>query len=236
MKLFSAIIKITGVALLLVAVFGFIAGIFDYVLVIKGSELPLVDGVTAIVLGIVGLVFFAIGYFMLKRAEKKNPDVAPQLDMNNLEFVTKAIARTRRRNYIIGFSLVIFAGLFILIPFADPEADPSSGGSIFIFALSGLMIFLGFFLIGKAMKLSNIQDTEIYRTIMLEPKSVTALQAQIIRNGYTKYGSAINATLYANGKKLPVLSVSENELELLRQYLSKHNPQLEYKATEQVSS
>lgn len=235
MKLFYSILKISGGAMLFIALVGFILGLFDYVLVISGSELPLVDGAMALGLGIAGALFYAGGHFLLKRQEKNAPDVIPQLDINNLEFVTKAIKRTRRRNFIIGISLVIFAGLFIVIPFADPEADPSSGGSIFIFALAGLMVLLGFVMIAKAMKLSNIQDSDVYKTITLEPKTITALTVQIIRNGYTKYGNAINATVKVDSKKLAVLNVSESELELLRQYLVKHNPNLMYDVKEQVS-
>lgn len=237
MKLFSAIIRITGAALLLVSVIGFIAGCFDYVLVIRNSELPLVDGAMAVAFAAVGAVFFVLGHFMLKRAEKKDPEnIAPQLDINNLQFIEKAIRRTRRRNYIFGICLIVFAVLFICIPFLDPEANPSSGGSIFIFCLAGLMIVLGVFMLFKAIQLNNIQDSSVYKTIMLEPKTITRLDAQIIRNPYTKHGTQINANLFVSTKKIAVLNVSADELELLRQYLVKHNPNLQYSANEQVVS
>src|SRR5688572_4799213 len=98
MKLFSAIIKLTGGALMLVAVAGFICGLFDYVLVIKGSEMPLVDGGMAVALAVIGGVFFAGGWFMEKRAMKNDQEaVAPQLNINDLGFIERSIKRTRRR-------------------------------------------------------------------------------------------------------------------------------------------
>lgn len=196
--------------------------------------MPLVDGGMAVILAVIGGVFFALGHFMQKRAEKNDPEVvAPQLDINDLGFVEKAIRRTRKRNYIIGICLVIFGGLFIAVPFLDPEADPTSGGSIFIMSLAGLMIALGGFMVFKAMNLNNIQESEVYKKIMLEPKTITGLDAQIIRNQYTKHGTQVNANLFISTKKIAVLNVNETELELLRQYLLKHNPNLQYNATEQ---
>ncbi len=237
MKLFSSLIRISGIICVLVAIAGFIAGLSNYVLVIHGSELPLVDGGMAIFLGVLGAILFVAGHFMLKRAEKNNPDAVapPQLDINNLQFIEKAIKRTRRRNYIIGISLLVFGGLMMCVPFLDPEADPSSGGSIFILCLCGLMIVLGGFMIFKAMQLNNIQESAIYKTIMLEPKTITGLDGLIIRNAYTKHGNQINANLFISTKKIAVLSVNETELELLRQYLMKHNPQLQYSVKEQVA-
>ena len=136
MKLFSAIIKLSGAACILVGVVGFILGLFDYVLVLQGSELPLVDGAMAIVLCVVGGAMFAGGWFMEKRAVKNDPEVrTPQLDVNDLQFIEKAIKRTRKRTYIIGIFLLVFGGLMVCIPWLDPEADPSSGGSIFIICL-----------------------------------------------------------------------------------------------------
>lgn len=234
MKLFSAIIKLSGGACILIGVVGFILGLFDYVLVIQGSELPLVDGAMAIILGVVGALMFAGGWLMEKRAEKKDPEnIAPQLDINNLQFIEKAIKRTRRRNYIIGICLLVFGGLMVCIPWLDPEADPSSGGSIFIICLCALMVALGGFMIFKAMKLNNIQESDIYKKIMLEPKTITGLDGQIIRNAYTKHGTQVNAHLFISTKKIAVLNVSESELELLRQYLVKHNPNLTYNVSEQ---
>lgn len=237
MKLFSAIIKLSGGALVLVAVYGFIAGIFDYVLTINGSALPLVDGPMAILFAVIGLVMFALGYFMQKRAEKINPDATapPQLDVNNLQFIEKAIKRTRRRNYIMGICLIVFGALMICIPWLDPEADPSSGGSIFIICLCVLMIVLGGFMIFKAMQLNNIQESTIYKTIMLEPKTITGLDALIVQSAHTKHAGAINATIFISTKKIAVLNVNAEELELLRQYLLKHNPQLQYTAKKQVT-
>jgi drug/metabolite transporter (DMT)-like permease len=233
MKLFSAIIKLTGGAILLVAVLGFICGLFDYVLVIKGSELPLVDGAMAIVLGVVGVVLFGLGWFMEKRAEKKDPEIiAPQLDVNNLQFIERALKRTRRRSYIIGICLIAFAAFMIWIPFVDPEADPSSGGSIALMCFAGLVGVLGLFIIYRAAKLNNIQDSYVYKLIITEPQRITGLDGQITRSVYTKHSKAVYAHLSISTKKVAILAVSEAELELLRQYLVKHNPNLQFHITE----
>jgi hypothetical protein len=235
MKLFYAIIKLTGAALLFVAIVGFVLGLFDYVIEVNDSKMPLIDGPLAGILGVLGAVFFGLGYFMQKRAEKNDPEnPAPRLDINDLEFIERAIRRTRRRNYIVGFCLLVFGGLMMCIPFLDPEANPSSGGSIFIYCLCALMIVLGVFMIFKATQLNNIQESSVYKHIMLEPKSITALDAQIIRNGYTKHGTQVNANIFISTKKIAVLNVNETELELLRQYLTKHNPNLQYSTKEQV--
>lgn len=235
MKLFSAIIKLSGGALILVAVVGFICGLFDYVLVIKGSEMPLVDGPVAIALGVIGIVFFLLGWFMEKKATQKDTgDAAPRLDLNNLDFVERAIKRTRRRNLVIGFFMLVFGGFMFVVPFLDPEADPSSGGSIFLYCLAGLTVFIGGFMMFKGLQLMNIQDSAVYQTIMLEPKTITGLQAQIIQSAYTKHSQQINATLFISTKKIATLSVSETELELLRQYLVKHNPNLQFSQNAQV--
>jgi drug/metabolite transporter (DMT)-like permease len=234
MKLFWAIIKISGVAIIFVAIVGFVLGQFDYVLEISGSALPLVDGPLALILSPIGLVFFFAGYVLQRRAEKKDEGKsAPQLDINDLSFVERAIARTRRRNLIIGFFLAAFGVFMLVIPFLDPEADPSSGGSIFLYCFAALIIFLGVFMMFKAVQLFNIADTEIYRKIMLEPKTITGLDAQIVRSAYTKHSSTINAHLFISTKKIAVLTVNETELELLRQYLLRHNPGLQYNVTEQ---
>lgn len=237
MKLFSTIIKISGAAIVFYSIAGFIAGLFDYVLVLKGSEMPMVDGGMAIVLIIVGAALFALGHFMLKRAEKKDPETgfAPQLDINDLQFITAAIKRTRRRNLLIGIPLILFGGLMAIVPFADPEAEPTSGVGIGVFAIVALMVFLGVFMIIKAIKMSNVQDTPIYQTMIREPKTITALHAQIIHNRYTKHGQQINATINIGTKKLAVLSVSADELSLLHQYLEKHNPALVYNETVQTA-
>ena len=218
--------------MLFISIVGFILGCFDYVLVIKGAELPLVDGVMAIVLGVVGLAFFVGGHFMLKRAEKKDTTTtAPQLDINNLEFIPKAIAKTRKRNMIVGIFLALFGVLIALVPFADDELG--MGGIIGLGIFGALCFALGAFMLYKASKLINVEETDIYKTIMFEPKTITALHGQIFRSNVTKYGQAINATIFVGTKKLAILTVTETDLELFRQYLLKHNPGLDYKVDEQ---
>lgn len=236
MKLFSAIIKLSGGALILVAVLGFIAGLFDYVLVLKGSELPLVDGPMAILFAVIGLVMYVTGYFMQKRAEKNNPEnVVPKLDVNDLGFIERALARTRRRSLWMGSFLFLFGALFVCVPFLDEESEVGTGGLIFILVLAGLMLAMGGFMIYKAMKLANIQESDIYKRIMFEPKTITGLDALIVQSAYTKHAGAINATLFESTKKIAILNVNAEELELLRQYLLKHNPQLQYTSKKQVT-
>lgn len=236
MKLFSAIIKLSGGALILVAVLGFIAGLFDYVLKINGSPMPLIDGPMAIFFGVFGVVMFVIGFFMEKRAERNSPEnAAPKLDVNDLGFIERALARTRRRNMIIGWFLFLFGTLFVCVPFLDKESEVAIGGIIFILVLAGLMIAMGGFMIYKAMKLANIQESDIYKRITFEPKTITRVDALIVQSAYTKHAGSINATLFISTKKIAVLNVNAEELELLRQYLLKHNPQLQYTQKEQVT-
>lgn len=237
MKLFAAIIKLSGALCVLLAVLGFILGLSDHVIEINRVALPLIDGGTAVVLIVIGLVMFFGGFFLEKRAVRNSPENAvPQLELSNLDFIEKAIRRTRRRNYIIGFCMIVFGVLFVCVPFLDPEADPSSGGSIFIFVLAAVMITVGGWMLIKAIQLNNIQDSSVYQTIMLEPKTITGLNAHIVRSAYTKHSTQINANLLVGTKKIAMLNVKAEELELLRQYLVKHNPNLEFTTSEQVVS
>jgi hypothetical protein len=237
MKLFWAIIRISGGACIFVAILGYILGKFDYVLEINNAALPLIDGEVAIALIVVGIVFLALGFWLGKRAEKKDgaSTAIPQLDINNLEFIEKAIRRTRRRNYIMGIFLFAFGGFMCWVPFVDPEADPSSGGSIFLYCFGGLVLILGGFMLFKAVQMNNIHNTTIYQTIMLNPKVITGLDVQIVQSAYTKHSKQINVHLFISTQKLAVLSVNDTELELLRQYLMRHNPNLQYSQNAQIA-
>lgn len=158
----------------------------------------------------------------------------PTLDINDLQFVERAIKRTRRLNYIMGFVMLVISALFIAIPFLDPDANPASGGSITIISLGGVTAALGIFMIVKATRLSNIQDSAVYQTIMLEPKTITRLEVHIHRSAYTKRGSQTHVHLFSGEKKVAALTVSEAELSLLHQYLLRHNPNLKYSETEHL--
>lgn len=230
MKLLWYIIKISGIASLLVAVLGYIAGKFDYVIVLKGAELPLIDGAVASGLIVAGLILTFTGHFLLKRAEKKSadlPEEKPVLEFSNLDFIEQTLKRTRRRNYFLGFFFVPFGGLIMAVPFLDPEAHPSGGTSIFLYGFGALLLALGAFMMFKAIQLNNIQESAIYKTIMFSPQQITGLKIQVVQSAYTKHSRHINAHVMIGTKALAVLSVNETELELLRQYLLKHNPQLD---------
>jgi hypothetical protein len=68
MKLLWSILKISGIASLLVAVLGYIAGKFDYVIVLKGAELPLIDGEVASGLIAAGLILTFAGHFFTEKS------------------------------------------------------------------------------------------------------------------------------------------------------------------------
>ncbi|MFM2017547.1 MAG: hypothetical protein RL007_1203 [Bacteroidota bacterium] len=231
MKLLWSILKISGIASLLVAVLGYIAGKFDYVIVLKGAELPLIDGEVASGLIAAGLILTFAGHFLLKRAEKKSADHREEktvIEFSNLDFVEQTLTRTRRRNYIMGIFFGAFGAFMIAVPFLDPEANPSGGGSIFLYAFGALILVLGVFMLFKGIQLNNIQESTVYKTIMTNPKEITALKIQVVQSAYTKHSRHINAHLMIGAKALAVLNVNETELELLRQYLVKHNPQLDF--------
>lgn len=69
-----AILSLFGYLCLFFAVVGGILGIFDYQLVISGSKLGKVDGVTALVIGSLGAVTLGLGIFLDKREKKKQAE------------------------------------------------------------------------------------------------------------------------------------------------------------------
>jgi hypothetical protein len=231
MKLLWSVIKISGIAGLLVAVLGYIAGKFDYIIVLKGAELPLIDGEVASGLIAFGLILTFGGHFLLKKAERNSAERSeekPILEFSNLDFIEQTLKRTRRRNYIMGIFFGAFGAFMIAVPFLDPEANPSGGGSLFLYGFGALVLSLGIFMLFKGIQLNNIQESPVYKTIMFNPQQITGLKIQIVQSAYTKHSKHVNAHVMIGAKALAVLSVNETELELLRQYLLKHNPQLDY--------
>lgn len=67
----AGILNLFGYLCVLFAVLGGILGIFDYQLVISGSELGTMDLTTACIIGGLGAVVLLIGYFWNKQIQKK---------------------------------------------------------------------------------------------------------------------------------------------------------------------
>lgn len=219
--------------LLFVAVVGFILSQVDYVLVIRGNKLPVVDGAVAIALLVLGVFFFGIGYLLARKGAANEP-VKPEikLDMNNLDFIVRSIKKTGRRNLIIGIFLLAFGVAMFCVPFANGEGV-SGAGNIFMLVFGLIMMFIATVAIYQFVKVSNVTESKIYKLLMLEPQHVTALHIAVFSSQINK---SINASIIADKKTISVLQVSEKELELLKQYLLKHNPGIEITQTGQQVS
>lgn len=218
---------------MLLAITGGILSNFGYVLKIYGTELPMIDWELGIPLAIGGGILFGIGFLMEKKfKEKELPPV--ELDINNLGFVESALKKTRRRNLIVGIFLILFALCLVGVQSLPDTKTMGTGGIATLWVLCLICLLLGIWMFFQYAKLSNIRGSEIYHIIMLEPQTITRLDAQIFKSGVGKVGQAINATLFVDKKRLTTLSVSETELELLRQYLLRHNPGLDYKLASQT--
>lgn len=232
MKVIGKMLKLVGEVFFFVGIAGGILGSFDFVLVIRGHELPTIDWTTGIICALIGLGLFSIGYLIQKKYGNIDAivDEKPTLNMSDLGFVVKALKKTRRRNFNMGIFMSLFGLGMILLPLQSSEgAGVTIGLAIFgaICLLIGIMSFVQY------NKLKNIETSEIYRLIMHTPQQITGLTAQVFRSGFGKVGQAINANIIVGKKTKGVLSITENDLELLRQYLVKHNPGLELNKTVQ---
>lgn len=232
MKVFSKILKIVGEVFFFVGIAGGILGSFDYVLVIKGTELPVLDWTEAIVCTLIGVLIFIIGYVLTKKYGDVDTvaEELPKLDMGDLDFIIKALKKTRRRNFNMGFFLSLFGLGMILLPLLSDEGAGIKIGLAVFGAICLLIGIVGFL---QYNKLKNIETSEIYKLIMHTPQQITSLTAQIFTSGFGKVGQSINANIIVGKKTKGVLSITENDLELLRQYLVKHNPGVEFNKTVQ---
>ena len=235
MKVFSKIIKISGGTIVFVCLLGGILGMIDYVVVISGAELPKMDWAMAGIGMTAGAILYGLGYLMTKKfgdIDTETTTESPKLDMKDLGFIVNALKKTRRRGILMGFFFSIFGLFMIILPVTMNE---TTGIIIGLGIFGALCLLIGVFGFVQFSKLKNIEMSEIYRLIMFTPQKITGLTAQIVKSGYGKIGQAINANIIVDKKNIAALSISENDLELLKQYLLKHNPNLVFETKVQTA-
>jgi hypothetical protein len=234
MKVLSKMLKIIGGALIFVGIVGGILGSFDFVLVMRGIELPLLAPFGAIACVTIGLILFLLGHVLTKKFGDIDviPTENPILNMGDLSFIVKSLKKTKRRNLMMGIFLSLFGLSMILLGLLSNEGK---GVTIGLSIFGTICLLIGMFSFSQYAKLINIESSEIYQLIMFTPQKITGLTGQIFRSGFGKVGQAVNASIIVDKKTKCILSVSENDLELLRQYLLKHNPNLIFdKSTHQT--
>lgn len=234
MKVLSKMLKIIGGALIFVGIVGGILGSFDFVLVMRGIELPLLDPIGAVACVVIGLILFLLGHVFTKKFGDIDiiPTENPTLNMGDLSFIVKSLKKTKRRNLMMGIFLSLFGLSMILLGLLSNEGK---GVTIGLSIFGTICLLIGMFSFAQYAKLINIESSEIYQLIMFTPQKITGLTGQIFRSGFGKVGQAVNASIIVDKKTKCILSVSENDLELLRQYLLKHNPNLIFdKSTQQT--
>ncbi|ASS49010.1 MAG: hypothetical protein A3D31_05250 [Candidatus Fluviicola riflensis] len=219
MKKFGKILKIAGGMFAFFAIAGKIADHFGYVLKISGADLPPVDWAMAGILLVLGAVFFAIGFFLDRKPEAEAEPV--RLDMTDLRFIEKAIKKTRNRSLWIGVFIAAFGAFMLVLPSLDTES--TTGAAIGLGIFGGICILIGGFMLYQYLKLRNIRESEVYKKIMIEPQTITRFQTVVVQSQAGKSFNATNVTLFVGTKRLTTLGVSDTDLELLKQYLLKHN-------------
>ena len=230
MKVLSKMLKIIGGALIFVGIVGGILGSFDFVLVMRGIELPLLDPFGAVACVTIGLILFLLGHVLTKKFGDIDviPTENPILNMGDLSFIVKSLKKTKRRNLMMGIFLSLFGLSMILLGLLSNEGK---GVTIGLSIFGTICLLIGMFSFSQYAKLINIESSEIYQLIMFTPQKITGLTGQIFRSGFGKVGQAVNASIIVDKKTKCILTVSENDIELLRQYLLKHNPNLIFAAS-----
>lgn len=201
------------------AVVGKIADHFGYVLKVSGQGMPPVDWAMAGILLALGAILYAIGFFLDRKPEAESEPV--RLDMTDLGFIEKAIKKTRNRSLWVGVFMVAFGVFMLVLPSLDTES--TTGVAIGLGIFGGICILIGGFMLYQYLKLRNIKESEIYKKIMLEPQTITRFQTVVVQSQAGRSFNSTNMTLFVGTKKLTTLGVSDTDLELLKQYLLKHN-------------
>lgn len=222
MKKLGQILKLSGGVFAFVAIAGKIADHFGYVLKLRGQGLPPVDWAMAGFFLALGAVFYAIGFFLDRKPEPETEPV--RLDMTDLSFIEKAIKKTRNRSLWVGVFMVAFGAFMLALPSLDAES--TLGVAIGLGIFGGICILIGGFMCYQYLKLRNIKESEIYKKIMLEPQTITRFQTVVVQSQAGRSFNATNVTLFVGTKKLTTLGLSDTDLELLKQYLLKHNSNL----------
>ena len=219
MKKLGKILKLSGGVFAFFAVAGKIADHFGYVLKISGQGMPPIDWGLAGFLAVLGAILFAIGFFIDRKPQAEPEPV--RLDMTDLSFIEKAIKKTRNRSLWVGIFIGAFGAFMIVLPSLDTES--TTGVAIGLGIFGGVCILIAGVLLFQYLKLRVIKESEIYKKIMLEPKTITRFQTVVMQSQAGRSFNSTNVTLYVGQKKLTTLGVSDTDLELLKQYLLKYN-------------
>ena len=180
MKVLSKMLKIIGGALIFVGIVGGILGSFDFVLVMRGIELPLLDTFGAVACVTIGLILFLLGHVLTKKFGDIDviPTENPILNMGDLSFIVKSLKKTKRRNLMMGIFLSLFGLSMILLGLLSNEGK---GVTIGLSIFGTICLLIGMFSFSQYAKLINIESSEIYQLIMFTPQKITGLTGQIFR-------------------------------------------------------
>lgn len=218
------------------AIIGLLAGTlgsFGYALKIKDVALPILGWTEAGVLTAIGILLIYTEHLISKNfsgsENASTSNEATNLPMNDLGFISNTIKRTRNRSLMLGIFSSLLAALLTLVNFFSDQNEINSAGSISLLTLAFLCLLLGIVGFIKYFENRVIESSGIYKLIMLTPSKISELKAIVL---ISRGNISINAQLVSGNRTKAVLNVSEIELELLKQYLRKHNPQLAYEVME----
>jgi hypothetical protein len=222
MNKLGIILKLIGGLLSVFAAVGAIAAAFGYILIVNNQNMPLIDGSLALILIGIGAVLFIVGFVLQGKESGEAPPVV--LDMGNLGFIENAIKKTRNRALFVGLFIGLFGVGMIGLLFLPEEDGVGTGGKIGLLIFGLLCILMGAFMVNQYSKLRNIKASVPYRVLMTQPQTITKYRTTVVESKAGKSFQAINLGLFVGEKALIALAVTETELELLIQYLKKHNP------------
>lgn len=220
MEKLGKVLKICGALFALISIIGLIAAGFDFVIVIGGAALPLIDLTLAIIFFVLGMLFYAGGIFIQKKWKVEQVEVT--LDMNELDFIEASIKKTRNRSLVMGLCIGTFALFMIAIPFVSDE-DMGTAADVSLCIFGSIFLLLALVLLYQYSKLRNVRLSDVYHVIMFQPNTITQFQTVIVESKAGKSFNAMNVTLSVGKKRLTTLAVSESEMQLLKQYLLRHN-------------
>ena len=235
MKAIAVGLKLGGSLTAFIGFLGGILGSFGYVVKIGGAVFPYINWMNGVVIIICGGLSYVIGFF-LQKVSKPVQTQKPVLDINNLEFIIRALRKTRNRIMGIAIFLLLFTAIIIIVESVIDDKSGNVGGDVVINIILTLCGLGGVALFIKAYGNWKVRETKAYKVIMLEPQTITHLKVLVAQSGIAKgtnVGKFISANIFVGRKHLTMLSVSETDIELLKQYLERANPNLTYERTSQ---
>ncbi len=230
----AKILKLSGSLTILVSILGGILGSFDYALKIGGLALPMMSWPSALLSLIFGGIVYGFGVVAEKLASNsKNSSTKLEenkLALNDLSFIPKAIKRTRSRSLMLGVFSTVFAILLVLLTLFSNDEKTTTSMNVILLVIAVLCLVMGVLGFNKFIKHLKIEESDTYKLIMFEPRTVSTLKVHIVKS---KLNTSINANLLVGKKIKASLTVSETELQLLKQYLTSYNADLGFEKTEQ---